>query len=345
MKILPMTYPLVDTMGRHAFLLSALGNYEQSQGWIYSNFIHLVWFNKVNRISFLLSNNVDNYRIPWLDTTSLYRDTLLKHMPDIVSFIKGCIDDNWYVHTKVNEFYIPACRSYQKEHYTHNILVHGYDEDHFHIAGFFNEPLKYGFGYRFPFKDFVQAFHDVNEKQIGDWQIQLFRVPDYDSLPPNKIYQFDIKLVATSIQDFLNGSPLDYYINKDKNRAKHHHGLGVYQRFIELIEEYAEKEIIPMKFSMVGIYTIFCQKQLMVSRIAYMDRHHLLKQADRLTEQFGAITLLTKRLISQYAKANKTLRMSDYVQMKYILQEIHTKEKEALEMMLDNMVLETSLPW
>lgn len=339
MKVLPMKYPLIDNIARHAYLLSALGNYEQSYPWIYSNFINLAWFDRVRRVSFLLSNNIDHYRIPWLDTTSLYRDTLLKFMPDIASFVKSCIDDNWYIHTKINEYYIPVCRTYQKEHYTHSILVHGYDDEHIHIGGFFNEPLKYGFGYRLPIQDFVQAFHDINEEQLGNWQFQLFRVPDFESMTPKEIYQFDTDFIAASIQDFLNCSPLDYYLNRDINRAaRHYHGLDVYRRMIELVEQSAEQENVPVKFSMVGIYTLFSHKQFMISRIAYMDRLHLLKQADRLTEQFEALALLSKRLISQYARANKTLRMPDYIQMKYIIQEIATKEERAMEMMLNNIV-------
>ena len=66
-----------------------------------------------NNIKYYLGNKVGEDGKP-TDTSVIFKET---------------IDDGWYIYTDADMFYIDGSDVYNMYHYTHDLMIYGYDEE------------------------------------------------------------------------------------------------------------------------------------------------------------------------------------------------------------------------
>jgi len=330
-KFLPMQYPPVDNIARHAFLLSALLNNPESLGWLYSNFIQLTII-KDGSLGFI-SNNTDQFRYRWLDINTLTRDVVKRWITDVAAFVKASIDQDFYFHANVNEFHIPGTASYQKKQYTHNMMVHGYDDQYFYLAGYFSYPHKYMYDQKVTHKQFEQAFWDVDEAFFGKhWQVELFRIPP--NLLERYIKRFDVQFVRDSLQLYVNSEPQFPTIFNSNAVRETFYGLQIYDRLIEYLDNPA---MSGRGWSARNLQALCNHKALMLDRILYMDKLGNLDHAQHLADAYNRIKENCLGLRNIMIKFTLTGNMDLLHKARQITADLRDDEKTTLQLMLDSI--------
>jgi len=332
-KILPVKYPPVDNMARNAFLLSVITNYPEMRGWIYSNYIQLVAGGNFS-IDFV-SNNVDHIRYRWLDSSHMKRDFVKKWIPSIKEFIIDCIDNDYYVHSIVNERFIPPSPAYMKKDFVHNILVFGYDDASFYVGGYFNNPPKFALDRKVSFSDFEQAFiHSDSEHLEKTWQFELFKTTGsrLDKYKKN----FDMELVLESIAAYVNSTPqfpARMNSNIEKDLA---FGLRIHDRTMENLSGLGH----PYLFNTRDLRSFQAQcnhKFMMIERINFMGAEGYLRNCEKISERYKEIYELSMTIRNGLIKYNITQKHELLDRAVNDTEKLKVAEKEVLEHLLDNI--------
>jgi len=159
-----MEHPLMSVL-HHAYPYAILSAYEDAQAWISENYIHISVLEpqQVNQASVYMGY-ADGYT--YINEgranailTSNAADTFLLSKHDILDLLIYNIGHSNYVVLFVDEFYLPSCRFYQTNHYLHEQLLYGYDNEKnilyglgINNAGVFSE-LSH------EYKDMAEAYH------------------------------------------------------------------------------------------------------------------------------------------------------------------------------------------
>ena len=123
-KQLPLNEPPIKTYYHHALALSILATRDDFLPWFYSNYIQLhVWDGKYDFYEPWTHSGHIAVFCPLLYIRVIDRDLVGQMCGSIVSFIKGCIEKDYYVRLKIDEFFIPDTVLYQREHGPHLALV------------------------------------------------------------------------------------------------------------------------------------------------------------------------------------------------------------------------------
>lgn len=131
MKTLPMFEPAISTVPEDSMLFSLVQkDTPQYYKLVMENYIgFMVFCYPLQRMNFLRFDN-------FLDWTSFkgfkalfIPEDLFKNQQDPIGTFKNMIDNDYYVMSFIDTFYISFYRQYQQEHFPHTCVIYGYDED------------------------------------------------------------------------------------------------------------------------------------------------------------------------------------------------------------------------
>lgn len=175
--------------------------------WVMENFINVYaqsWFdNSFYRVDYLDSNR---YYGDFIERKS-YNKNFIK--PDeLIDFIRRQIRyELYYVNLiALDEYYIPQRPSYMKEHFNHEILVYGYDDEtkEFDVAGY-DISGKFS-AFRYSYDDTVKAYSSALNS-IADYSqdtIQLLK-PRYFY----KKYRFKLRRFVNELDNYVHSAEDD----------------------------------------------------------------------------------------------------------------------------------------
>lgn len=358
-KQLSLKYPPIDTKNPHAFTLSAILNYEDALPWFYCNYIQMiVWKGELD----FLSTSIPKTN-PWIQSTYLHRDLVQKWHFDIIKFIIECIDENYFVTTNVNQFYIPETECFNKVHYKHENLVYGYNLERkvFYIAGFFKN-AKYRIGVEVSFENFEKAFRNIEVTQDYMDNVDIYRFPYFGE--NNKVadrYDFDLMQVIDSLSDYLFSKNSIRYVHQNQNNLQFISGLDSYEaineqitflqthgviiRHGEGITDYQKYILRTFETSLRrSLHIIWNHKTCMMSRITFMVNNGYLKNSNDLLQSYDEIAndaLLARNIFLKFIATNK-IELLDKIMN--IIEKIKIKEKEAIERILENIIMSKIIP-
>lgn len=334
-KILPVSYPVITTYTQHADLLSILGNYEQTQPWIFSNYIQLYLNRDFN-------HNWGDFYFPlpyelrpsdcckWIYSQKISREFIREKWNSIVAFIIDSINMNNYVHMMVNRYYIPAYWHYQKSSTMHDILVYGYDleEESFYVADFFKYG-KYSFE-RVSFQDFSQGYMTMGETTNPGQDFFNARVYLYE-YNPGCDYSFSFENITTAIRAYLNAETPEYWnmYNRD-NKQDIVFGREVFSS----LKNYLVR-MKPDSQSSVDIrpfYMIYDHVRIMDLRVRYLiEKGYLNKhQGEKALEGFGRILENANTLVNLIIKYGMTKNSALIDRAAELLETIQKNQHAAL---------------
>ncbi len=151
--------PIVRCYNHHAFPTGLInGNYKE-KGWIY-NYFYTIYFDRDARRKvdmkcdyFFEKENVfikGYYIVP----------KLVNQSGDFVSFLKSLISGGNSIAGIYDEFYLKHADTYQKLHFMHNFLLHGFDDkkNAFISSGYVRDRMDAMWKtFEIPYKDFCEA--------------------------------------------------------------------------------------------------------------------------------------------------------------------------------------------
>ncbi|MCM3444735.1 hypothetical protein [Metabacillus halosaccharovorans] len=266
MKNLPMGKAVINVHSHHAFAFSIMTD-EISLPWIYSNYINIHAFPSIENGDFIHFCTSSRFQdVPYIFLSRLHHSQVKRWFSDILEFIIDSINNEYYINTVVDEFYITGTKAYQKYHFTHNVLVHGYNSNTktIKIAGFFSDPPQYSFNKDIDYEEFKLAFkYSKPINNALNSTVELIKYPYFES-PNNHFYKLDKKIVIESIENFLNSKKVPRIMVPSVNiNYEAVYGLQVYA----LLEDYLLKG---KKIHMKAFQTLLNHKYIMLLRIKYM---------------------------------------------------------------------------
>ncbi len=210
--------PPIKTYLHHAYPIGViLANAPYALPWIKSRFLQL-YFDENNS-----SYKMDFYPPPFYDNECLddghIKEAVIKE--NMLDISRKLIDDGYYLTFIVDEYYIQEAKAFQKFHFGHWLMVHGFDENGFYCIGYLKNK-KYS---KFYLSSKVLETAVIKKHGIGVYKLHK----DYT-------FKYDSVLAGELIYDFANGinTSEKNRIFKTPLRAKF--GRDVYQCMIKDLE-------------------------------------------------------------------------------------------------------------
>jgi hypothetical protein len=270
-RMLSIAEPDITSYPYLSYPLAVLQTNPESLRWVYSNFVQLYLSDRVEEmiLDYFSPNPFDHFVPILFGCPRLTRKMVRSTYPSFADFVRSSIDDDYYVSTFVDEFYIPGSSAYQNRSFPHGILIHGYDDDNrlFDVVGFLSNQ-RYG-NTKVSYDDMEKAYYDfepVEWKQYAEQTLLL--KPFQSSLKTN---EFNLQWVMDQLEDYLLAKPSDrrmpvYELYKT---SPHVWGTATYDRMRERLELQIENKFI---VDHRAFYVMWEHKKMMNSRIAYMER-------------------------------------------------------------------------
>ena len=344
-KFLPLQEPLIRAYYSHAFPLAILATRDDYLPWFYSNYIQLHSWDKT-KVDFYepwsYSGHIAIF-CPLLYIRVIDKDLLCHMYSNIARFIIDCVDKDYYVRVKLDDFFVPGAGAYQRAHQAHWTLVSGYDDarTEFVITRYDSEG-KFS-TYPVSFADVENAFYEtVHLDQSTSYEIRLYKIADgnYTKFAYEKECVFDIHLVSALLSDYLdseNTSKKYRMIAAPRNCDKW--GLATYEDVAGLLGSSTDWNCV------IVARLLWEHKKCMLARIVYMEVHDYLDASQHYSEEYAPIEATADRIRLVILRNIVTGRPSDRSRQeasaKKVVQwvwEIAESENRILRRVLDGLV-------
>ncbi len=301
MKILPMTKPIVETYHYDSYPLSIMKAYgDDYLKWVLSNYIQINAFKDILKRQdvFLEFYGPQGFTAAFLNTQLVLWSVFTQLNIDINDYIMKHIDQNYYLYFQVDEFFIHNRRAYQKQHYIHDLLVYGYDEEKqiYNVVGYNNDFIY--IESTITFEEFKQAFLNNNiDKDKNYWADRIFMF----QYKKNSKYEFNLDLVKHLLKEYLNSENSYERYNRFDNPTKEKvYGIEVYNKVLEHLD-YAKHDIKCFKHLPEGhldnrlFRLIMEHKQLMAMRLEYINKN--IVDISDLVKEYGDVVKISHNSI------------------------------------------------
>lgn len=343
---LPAITPIITSYPRHAYPLTFISLMENSQPWIYANFLQLRCKNEALVEKSTRSDwfDFDTYLLltdtnPLLESQVIFRDFLLKYVNNIVEFTINSINEGYYFFTYLDEYYVPKTRFFQKSNFPHAELIFGYDkEDSTFDIGFYDGDGKYSFG-KISFNDYRDSF--LKLEISADYMKFNFLL----KLKADFNYKYDLGMNIQNFKDYLFSKKTcdnhyDLYRHKGAEINAISYGLEVYSSLDTYIALLEQDEIT---FDLRPFHVLWEQKRCLKEHIDYLNKLHVLKNYSILDTQIQVIeneTLLLRNLFLKVVYFHIIGGKTDLKGLKAIkprLQQLHVKETAFFENLIEQL--------
>ena len=300
---LPIKQPPITSYQQIALPLTVAMQSPKAENWFYSNYILAAC---VRRKHYLSKGNRDNalhygFYNPRIDPIQPLKHITIEGNEQLFmfgksSFIKDALDDGWYIYTDADMFYIDGSNTYEKYHYTHDLMIYGYD-NYGKVYIYMYDESKLS-THVVSFENFINGYYSefCNETFYRDRAI-LFK-------PSAEEQKVNIAQVRWHMHDYLDGieSFPREYPNKFYPDALSAIGIQTYDEFADFFDFLIEH---PYKYMRrVDLYCFYEHKKVMFDRVKYFREHGVLKADDDLIASFDDICKKANRVMLLGLKCN-----------------------------------------
>ena len=336
-KILPINKPFISLYTQHAHLLSILAAHEETYPWIYSNYIQVYYDKNIDWADFYFSLPREirpSESCSWISTSKIYRNDIIPIWNSIINFIIYYINNDCYVHTMLNYYYISLSRRYQHDHLEHDMLIYGYDVQNklFYVADFF--------------KDWKYIFETISFAEIETAFLNLKYVTNYDYLNgltyiykynPNCDYNFNKNNIISSIINYMKPYTPEYWnsINSADGNNKVY-GCEIYDALTYYL---MSKAAILKRFIDVRPFCLLLEhKKMMLRRLEYLLAQNIIPyEKKNLYDKYKNIRDDVFIILSLTLKFQLTADESIINKLAIMLPETCLKENELLMSIFDGI--------
>ncbi|WP_151732807.1 hypothetical protein [Paenibacillus tengchongensis] len=298
-RVLEIVRPPIVGMQFHAYPLSVLLKYDHAIPWFYNNYIQIralskdcVNFNKHGPSFHFIDHPLDTH--PLLNTRKIRKEDLAQLNVNIIEYIIECIENEFYVYTHIDEYFIASSSRYENQHYIHDILINGYDlaEEKLFVSGYTSE--KKFMEYSIRFQQFIEAY-EHNHQYYKNEVISL----KYNS----KSYKFDLNRVCDLLREYIYSDDESEEIDIS-NSLYFVRGMKVYDSVLFYLNELIEGKT---GFDIRPFHLFWEHKKCMFNRFSYMRSNKFIIIPEEVLESYSYIikvSLLIRNKMLKYDITN-----------------------------------------
>jgi hypothetical protein len=226
----------------------------------------------------VVMDNKGSIKLDFLEFRAAYKEVLyevylgydfLPSESEIIGYIRGKIDLGFYVLINFDEYYLPVKQWYQKEHFTHNSMIFGYDDrgQKFRAMGFnagelfteisinyANVAQAYEAGKNYYHRSAPWAEHNA---------VELLKLKEF-----KYEYPFDIRRFLGKLERYLSAtgdSSIIFSYNWDPNKVAY--GIDVYRILVECLEKLLQGQF---NIDYRAIHLLYEHKKGLYQRLRYV---------------------------------------------------------------------------
>lgn len=313
----------------HAYPLSIALNEEKCKPWFYSNYIQLVCdpdyienFYDFNNLCSILECDkwIDSIYpgIPWIRYNSIMVNQIHNYADKLCDIVKWIIDNNQYLVTHLDDFFITHKEAYNVKHNFHDIMCFGYDDEKSIFKMLAYDSMGNFEKMDISFEDFTKAYEStqVNSDEPFYNPFKILSI-DHDFS-----YDMDINLIYKSLECLLKSK--DNLIMRKTIRnvnEKLVYGLDTYK---VLADYYSLKR--DERYDLRPLQILWEHKKCMVMRLEYLSEIYKNSGFSDLKNEYLEVekkALITKNLVLKFMISGK-----EKTQQKAILSLMSMKEIE-----------------
>ncbi|AEY67382.1 hypothetical protein [Clostridium sp. BNL1100] len=280
-KILSFNKPFIRCYQHYAFPTGIIEANLPNKDYLYNNFINIVY-----KKGYLTDIEFD---MPYFMSmeglfVSIYAmfPSEFYDTPNLVNYIKKCINNNIYVSGIWNEFFIPAKLGYMKFNFERNYLIYGFNDEtnSFLSSGYIGDDIWDDF--EVPYDDFVKSL------VVKDGYI---RFNNY-ILNTNFNKGLDFSVISERIKNYLDSKP---FIEEDFS-----FGIkGIYDYFFFLGEDGIK---LPSLYALYEHKSTMLKRLMLLNELGYIEFYKELEV--QLKKVVNAYTTIINLAIKDHVKNN-----------------------------------------
>ena len=215
---------------------------------------------------------------PLLNTFWLHRSHCTDAYGAITPFLIQQLDEDRYIQLYANEFHIPDRGKYLKTHYTHALLIFGYDLERgdFDILGYNRQgnfaPSKIAFEH---LEIAFQRIHYLPERMET---VGLF------AYNPDALFEFDLHLAIDALEDYVFSRNTSERFRMMAPPIDGLFGIETYRELITRCER-----CHPSRFDIRPLHILWEHKKCMLGRIRYMETRGHIDPSDGFSNGYEQI--------------------------------------------------------
>ena len=299
-------HPIAKSYQYIGYAMSIIQQHPNFEEWLVDNYIQLSFdednINKGVIIEFLGGTIFDSVELlDYVDSISEKKNYYMNDL-HIIEYIINCIDNEKYVYTMLNEFYVPYRECYQNSEFEHDCLIIGYSKEReiLYLIGY-DEYRQY-IESEIKFNEFCKAFRtaDLVLKEIkmnkkgyeGSLEKFFCRIRDY-------LYSYDCR---KNLQNYIDDSNEKAFFSvKYAVHGKIYFGINTYGKILEYLQQVVEQKY---ELDIRALYILYEHKKCMYKRLGIIQ---------------GRIEFNILDIISTYEKLVEETKIIVNLGIKYIL--------------------------
>lgn len=330
-KSLPLAEPVITGYHYRAMPLSIIGTHDACFSWILQNFIQLRCHkNIIDQQAVLDFADPDglHFPTPWLDIQRIERAFFDHYLPDLKQFVIHCLQNGYYVHLYLDEFFVPDRSPFGIYHVPHDILIAGYDDESasFEVAGF-DEQGRYK-QTRLAYQQFYDA--TANASRFAESQNPLLLL----QLNPAAHSDFSLAKIIRWLTAYLHAEDCCNHYTMVASDNAFAYGLDVYEALCTYLqcapEQHIQLETRPFQI-------LLERNQLMQRRLFYLQEHNYLDDAQRYIQVYKELEKSSQTVRNGMIKYQLTGMERPLQRMQDQLLAMQTKERAIMQELLQGL--------
>lgn len=308
--------------------LSIIGTHEACFLWILENFIQLRCYKRIvdqHDVLDFVDRNMLHFPTPCLDIQRLDRAFFDHHLPKLKDFVIDCLQNSYYVHLYVDEFFVPERVPFGQEHIPHDILIFGYDDqiETFDVVGFDEQ------GFYRQTKISYQQFQAATSQDSCLLQspntLILLR------LNVNEYADFAIANMARWLTAYLHAEDCCSHTTEVALQGSFAYGLEVYESLCHYLQGGLDQQV---DLETRPFQMLLERNQLMQRRLLYLREHSYLRHGQPLIQGYEELATNSQTIRNGLIKYQLTGLEKLVQKMQDQLLALQTKERELVKAIL-----------
>ncbi len=330
--------PAVKVYQYNAFAMSIAEQHVDFEKWLINNYIQLcLGYHREHRgisIDFVGGTIFDSVELLNYEDTDEKKDYYACDDERIISFIIDSIQDDKYICTKLNEFYVPERFSYRKTDFEHDALIYGYSQENrtVHIIGF-NDRRNYRKGV-VSFEEFCRAFKTKDPLLKRIWVNEnpyCFSIEKMKRMLSDYVYSADCR---ERLEDYIDVTieERSFFRQKCNGYPPLCFGSNIFDEVINYTNHIKEEQA---RFDYRCVYSIYEHKELMLRRLMLLEKFIDINYEDE-KNVYRRLVYEGKLLVSLALKYRLSKKQENLDFMIKTVQNMQELEKECLLRVLAN---------
>ncbi|MFD1991240.1 hypothetical protein ACFSGI_14800 [Paenibacillus nicotianae] len=328
-KILPLAKPFVKGYQYLGYALSVIMTHEESLPWVYHQFIQLSSPN-YQWVDFYHPHDFSDY--PWLETNET--DCADLNAEQLIHTWIQLINEEKYLVMFIDEYYLSHTAFYQEEHYSHDIMLHGYNlEKGVFWASGYNRDFQYG-EYSIPIEELLAAHFSFQESHKRLITIRYQQAPVHSP----KVIAVVVALegLIEQLQDYVDSRPSSWRRNDIQQASAHFYGMEIYNILQNSIQNFIDNRI---KADIRAFHIWYEHKEAMEQRLLYLMQNvtGLSEIVDQHPDLMPSLKELTRKatiIRNLLLKYNRSHNIASLERASELLYTMRGEEEVALQTML-----------